>query len=171
MVQITTHDNMKVRTGQTNISKDEQELHSSIEVLSGEVSRLEDKKTEIENIISNFDENEKSFKEKQIALEEMISHITAKQIIVDSLSIDIDTLVVKKKSLQEENTILDISVEKKKEYIADIERYERNLQILQKDSENFLNQSSETKKRLESEILKTKSNLKELHDKIGTIIN
>lgn len=161
---------MRKQALQININPSEQELHEKIDILSGEVSRLEEKKKDIDFVVENTSEYQIKAEESKVLLEEIMSNIEGKRILLSSLSSDVDILLARKKELKDESDSLDVIVSKKKEYISDMETIKKNFDIMQGDLLMSKTQYDQLSKLKEEKISEFKSGLSQIVDKITILI-
>lgn len=148
----------------TEVPIEVEELHTTISELSGEVSRLEDKKKELEDNLVNPSVYLEYYLKHQDILTELKNEIENKKGIIQSHSNEISSLGNKKSILSRELSSLETVVNEKKTYISDIEKYKKSIVILQQEISDFKNKHEENKKIAQAE-------LKDITDKIQLLKN
>ena len=154
-----------------SISAEEQEFHSSIGVLSGEVARLQDEKTALISEIVNYKDNLEKYKAQKLLLDELIDIVDRKKAFIDSMNKEIDILVLSKNDLLVDVSGLETKVSEKSQLTADVEKLKKNIATIQQDMKTFENNFSEKKSSAETNLKNIKNKMKEFHDMVGTVID
>ena len=152
-----------------------------IEMLSKLLDTLEENKRKLDSVVANHEAHKIEYTKDQMLLNEILKDIELKTKLQQEATDAMNLLNSKKFALEQESKELEVSVNKKKEYISDIEKYPSMVKVLQEDMESFQNQHATNKKIAQEElenvrqtserhISDTKNRLKNLHDSIGALI-
>jgi hypothetical protein len=142
-----------------------------IEMLTNIISNLETQKRELDVIVANHQATTIDYKRNQVLLDSIVQDIELKKGIQATTTEEMSVLNQQKFSLEKEVAILELDVQKKKEYTADIEKLANQIVILQKEMAGFQDEHSANKKNALQEMENIKSEIKKLHQGIGLIIS
>ena len=142
-----------------------------IEMLSNLIDKLEDTKRILDTKVETHKAHSLNIESAESQLRELLKEIEFRRQVGTDTSIETNKLIAKKLLLEEEVNSLQVSVNAKKEYIADIEKYPAQTKLLQEEMESFLNEHAENKRQAERELSEIKDKVKEIHSHIGVIIN
>lgn len=142
-----------------------------IEMLSNLIDKLEDRKRILDTAVETHKAHSLNIEAAESQLRELLKEIEFRKQVGLDASQSTNELVGKKLLLEEEVKKLDISVQQKKDYISDIEKYPEQVKLLQEEMEGFQNEHAENKRRAEHELGLIKEKVKELHTHIGIILN
>lgn len=141
-----------------------------IEMLSSLIDKLEDRKRMLDTKIEAHKANSLDVESAESKLRELLKEIEFRRQVGMDTSVETNKLVAKKLLLEEEVNTLQSSVNAKKEYIADIEKYPALTKELQEEMEKFQNEHAENKRKATQELNEIKNQLKALHTAIGLSI-
>ena len=142
-----------------------------IEMLTNIISNLETQKRELDVIVANHQATTIDYKRNQVLLDSIVQDIDLKKGIQQTTTEEMSVLNQQKFSLEKEVSALELDVQKKKEYTADIEKLANQIVILQKEMAGFQDEHSANKKNAEQQLQSIKDEIKKLHQGIGLIIS
>ncbi len=141
-----------------------------IEALSTIVSKLEQREIELNDKVSNHQANTIQYEKLKVQMIEILKDIETKIAIQGDTTRDMNELIIKKERLTAECNELEVLVNKKKDYISDIESYPPKIDELQKEMEGFLDQHTLNKKNSEQELKNIRDEVLKLYQAISKII-
>lgn len=142
-----------------------------IEMLSSLIDKLEDAKRVLDTKLASHQANSLNIEASESQLRELLKEIDFRRQVGIDTSTETNDLIAKKLKLQEEVEQLEVLVQKKKDYITDIEKYPEQTKILQEEMERFQNEHAENKRQALRELTDIKDKVKEIHSHIGVILN
>ena len=142
-----------------------------IEMLVNVISKLESTKKDLDTTISNHQANGEEYQKKQTLLKEINKDIENKKIIQSQVTESTDALNLRKNELSKEIEKLEKLSSGKGEYVSDIEKLQNQIIVLQKEMETFQNSHTENKNIANIELSNIKQEIKDLHQKLGLLIN
>jgi hypothetical protein len=157
--------------GQINMSPDEKELHERIDILSSQVSKLEETKKDYDKKLADHAIHSTEFEKFQVLYNELLKDIEIKKSLSTTLAVEVNDLSNKKFLANKECLDLDVIVDQKKAFVADIEKYSEMSKILQKEMEDFQNEHANNKKAALKDLEMIKNQIKDLHSLIGDVVS
>ena len=142
-----------------------------VEMLSNLIDKLEDRKRILDTAVETHKAHSLNIEAAESQLRELLKEIEFRKQVGLDTSKETNELVGKKLLLEEEVNKIQVSVDQKKQYISDIEKYPAQTKLLQEEMEAFQNEHAENKRKAEQELQNIKEKVKELHTHIGIILN
>lgn len=154
-----------------NMTPEEQQAHSDIAMLSGEVYRLKDEEAAVKANIEKYEGILPQYKEQKVLLDELLSHIAGKRALLTDATTEYDNMFTNLSALKKEYASLQVEVDERNSIVAEIETLNKNKEIIQKDNEDFVNSHAANKKKFEGDYEVIKNNIKQVHESIGAIVS